>query len=81
MARVPWGSIAGVAFVDAGNVFARAGDISLTRLRPAAGFGAHFYSRIIPVRAEVGFNLDRRQLSPGVMERGWVLHISLGPAF
>ncbi len=74
-------SVAGVVFVDAGNVFKDAADLSLTDLRPAAGFGFHVRSPVGPVRAEVGFNLDRRELTPGQLEQGYVFHISLGPAF
>jgi outer membrane protein insertion porin family len=70
-----------VTFMDAGNVFKRASDLSLTDLRPAAGFGVHYRSPIGPVRVELGFNLDRKELVPGVLERGSVLHISLGRAF
>ena len=55
--------------------------MSLTDLRPAAGFGFHYRSPVGPVRAELGFNLDRRELTPGQLERGNVFHISLGPAF
>jgi outer membrane protein insertion porin family len=72
---------AGVVFVDAGNVFKDAADLSLGDLRPAAGFGLHYRSFIGPIRAELGFNLDRQELTPGRLERGNVLHISLGPAF
>jgi outer membrane protein assembly complex protein YaeT len=81
--RIGNDTVAGVAFVDAGNVFKLASDISLMNLRPAAGFGVHYYWRLLPVRVELGFNLDRRELAPGSMtfERGHVLHISLGPAF
>jgi outer membrane protein insertion porin family len=75
-----WG-LSGVAFADAGNVFKRAADLSLSELRPAAGFGFHYLvPRVGPVRAEMGFNLDR-QLTSSRRERGNVLHISLGPAF
>jgi outer membrane protein assembly factor BamA len=75
------GAADAVMFVDAGNVFARASDLDLTNLRPAAGFGVHYRSPIGPVRVELGFNLDRRELVPGTRERGNVLHISLGRAF
>ena len=68
-------------FVDAGNVFPRASDLDFTNLRPAAGFGVHYRSPIGPIRVELGFNLDRQELVPGTLERGSVLHISLGRAF
>lgn len=75
-------SFSGVLFVDAGNVFKRAADIRFTDLRPAAGFGVHYRSKGFPIRFELGFNLDRRELSPGGrLERGSVLIIALGPAF
>lgn len=74
-------AIAGVAFLDVGNIYRRAGDISLGDLRPAAGGGLHYRSPVGPIRAEIGFNLDRRELSPGRLERGYVFHVSLGPAF
>ena len=70
-----------VLFTDAGNVFARASQIDFTELRPAAGFGVHYRSPIGPVRVELGFNLNRRELVPGTLERLSVLHISLGRAF
>jgi outer membrane translocation and assembly module TamA len=71
----------GVTFLDAGNIFPHAGDLSFTDLRPAAGFGVHYRSPFGPIRVELGFNLNRRELVPGVLERHTVLHISLGQAF
>ena len=73
-------SLAGVVFMDAGNVYKDAEDLS-SGLRPAAGFGFHYRSPFGPLRAEIGFNLDRRELTPGQLERGHVFHISVGPAF
>jgi outer membrane protein assembly complex protein YaeT len=70
-----------VGFVDAGNIFRRASDVDLTNLRPAAGFGGRYRSPVGPIRVDLGFNLDRRELVPGTLERGYVLHISLGQAF
>jgi outer membrane protein insertion porin family len=70
-----------VTFLDAGNIFPNASDLSLTNLRPAAGFGIHYRSPIGPLRVELGFNLAPRELVPGVLERRTVLHISLGQAF
>jgi outer membrane protein insertion porin family len=70
-----------VTFLDAGNIFPNASDLSVTDLRPAAGFGVHYRSPIGPIRVELGFNLAPRELVPGVLERRTVLHISLGQAF
>jgi outer membrane protein assembly complex protein YaeT len=75
------GALDAVTFVDAGNVFPRASALDLTDLRPAAGFGVHYRSPVGPIRVELGFNLDRQELVPGSLERGNVLHISLGQAF
>jgi outer membrane protein insertion porin family len=74
-------SLAAGLFLDAGNVFLEASDITVTDLRPAAGFGLRYRSPIGPLRVDLGFNLDRRELVPGVLERSPVLHISLGQAF
>jgi len=71
----------GVTFIDAGNIFLHASNLSVTDLRPAAGFGVHYKSPIGPIRLELGFNLSPRELVPGTLERRRVLHISLGQAF
>jgi outer membrane translocation and assembly module TamA len=76
-----WRSLGMVGFVDAGNVFLRASDIDLTDLRPATGFGLRYRSPIGPLRVDLGFNLDPRELVPGRLERRPVLHVSLGQAF
>ena len=70
-----------VGFIDAGNIFRRASDLDLTNLRPAAGVGGRYRSPVGPIRVDVGFNLNRKELVPGTLERGYVLHISLGQAF
>ena len=70
-----------VGFVDAGNVYRRASDLDLTDLRPAAGVGVRVQIPFAPIRFDWGFNLDRRELTPGTLERGNVFHISLGQAF
>ena len=70
-----------VTFVDAGNIFLNASDLSFTNLRPAAGFGVLYRSPIGPIRVELGFNLAPRELVPGVLERRTVLNISFGQAF
>jgi outer membrane protein insertion porin family len=75
------GSFGAVAFIDAGNVFLRATDLDLGELRAAAGVGIRYQSPVGPIRIDLGFKLDRRELSPGRLERSNVLHISLGQAF
>jgi outer membrane protein assembly complex protein YaeT len=70
-----------VGFLDAGNVYPRAGDLDLTDLRPAAGLGLRYRSPVGPIRFDLGFNLDPRELVPGRPERRTVFHISLGQAF
>jgi outer membrane protein insertion porin family len=74
------GPIQGVGFIDAGNVFPFASDLSLTDLRTAAGFGVRVNSPLGPIRLDLGFNLDRKVFA-GVRERSPVLHISIGQAF
>jgi outer membrane protein insertion porin family len=70
-----------VGFVDAGNVYRRARDLDFTDIRPAAGFGVRVQIPFAPIRFDWGFNLDRRELVPGTLERGNVFYISLGQAF
>jgi outer membrane protein insertion porin family len=70
-----------VGFLDAGNVFPRASSLDLTDLRPTPGFGLRYISPFGPVRVDLGFNVDRRELVPGRLERGYVIHVSLGQAF
>lgn len=69
-----------VTFVDAGNVFRRAGDLDLGELRAAAGFGFRYRSPVGPLRFDVGFKLDRADLTRGT-ERRVVYHLSIGQAF
>jgi outer membrane protein insertion porin family len=76
-----WRAVGLVGFLDVGNVYPRVGDIDLTDLRPAAGFGVRYRSPVGPIRIDLGFNLDRRELVPGTLERRSVLHVSLGQAF
>ena len=75
------GPLQATGFLDAGNVFPSASDLDFTDLRPAAGFGVLFRSPVGPIRVDLGFNLDPREVAPGVQERSTVLHILLGQAF
>jgi len=76
-----FGQFQGAAFVDAGNVFPRASEFSVTDLRPAAGFGVMYRSPVGPIRVDLGFNLQPRTFSSGVTERGYVVHFLLGQPF
>ncbi len=75
-----WTNIAVVGFVDGGNVFARAGDMSMRDLRGSAGVGLRYRSPLGPLRLDVGFKFDRRIVS-GKRERGWEFHLSIGEVF
>jgi outer membrane protein insertion porin family len=75
------GPLQATGFVDAGNVFLKASDLDFTDIRPTAGFGVMYRSPVGPIRVDLGFNLDPRELVPGVQERNRVLHILLGQPF
>jgi outer membrane protein insertion porin family len=76
-----WRALDVVGFLDGGNVFPRVRNMDVTELRAAAGFGVRYRSPVGPVRIDLGFNLDPRELVPGSLERRTVLHVSLGQAF
>ncbi len=79
--RLPiWKEVGAVAFADAGNVFGRAGDFDVTRLRPTAGVGLRYRSPIGPLRLDIGFKLNRETF-PNRREHGSEWHFSLGQAF
>jgi outer membrane protein insertion porin family len=77
-----FGGFHGIGFVDAGNVFPLASDLSFIDLRPAAGFGLAYKSqRIGLARIDLGFNLNPQEFVLGAPERRWVLHFLLGQPF
>jgi outer membrane translocation and assembly module TamA len=69
-----------VGFVDAGNVFDRAGDLDLKRLRPTAGMGFRYDSWIGPLRIDVGYKLDS-YVFRNAKEKRWEFYLSLGEIF
>jgi outer membrane protein assembly complex protein YaeT len=76
------GRLQGVGFIDAGNIFPLASDLSFTDLRPAAGFGIRVNTDFGPIRFDLGFNLDPKQFADNLpRERRTVFHISIGQAF
>ena len=86
-----------VGFLDAGNVFDRVSNLRLGRIRGAAGFGVRYRSPVGPIRVDLGFKLDRRELPVGACpsvvsvlpdpfpttcrEPLTALHVSIGQAF
>ena len=79
--RLPlFGNIGAVLFVDGGNVFARAADLDLTRLRGSVGVGGRYATPIGPIRLDVGFKLDRRTIGTRLEPR-YAIHFSIGQAF
>jgi outer membrane protein assembly complex protein YaeT len=79
--RVPvWREIGAAVFADGGNVFERVTNFDLGELRGALGFGLRYRSPVGPIRIDVGFKLDRRELG-GRLEPRAVWHFSIGQAF
>jgi outer membrane protein insertion porin family len=79
--RVPvWGGVGAAFFADGGNVFARTTQLDLGELRGAVGFGLRYKSPVGPIRLDLGFKLDRREIS-GRLEPKTVWHFSIGEAF
>jgi outer membrane translocation and assembly module TamA len=76
-----WRELGFVAFVDAGNVFARPSHFEMSEVRVSPGFGLRYRSPIGPIRVDLGFKAGRRELSPGNFEGQTAFHISVGHAF
>jgi len=75
--RLPvWRDLGAVAFLDAGNVFARATDLDFGEIRGGIGFGVRYRSPVGPIRVDLGFKLDRRE-----REGRAQVHVSIGQAF
>jgi outer membrane translocation and assembly module TamA len=53
-----------VAFIDAGNVFPRARDISFTKLEAGAGFGLRVISPFAILRVDFGMPITSRKTQP-----------------
>ncbi|MBE3099648.1 MAG: BamA/TamA family outer membrane protein [Planctomycetes bacterium] len=77
-----WRWVGAVAFVDAGNVFARAGDIQPRRFRAAIGGGVRVRWPVLPIiRLDVGFNPASRLFQNGSREKSWAIYFGIGQAF
>ncbi|HXW05367.1 MAG TPA: POTRA domain-containing protein [Vicinamibacterales bacterium] len=79
--RMPvWRDFGTALFVDGGNVFRRVMDFDVGELRGSVGFGVRYISPIGPLRLDLGFKLDRREIG-GALESRTALHFSFGQAF
>jgi outer membrane translocation and assembly module TamA len=74
-------NLGAAAFVDVGNVYARASDIDFGDLRTGAGFGIRWASPVGPLRVDLGWKLTRRVFQNGERESGFTPHITIGQAF
>jgi outer membrane protein insertion porin family len=78
------GNFGGVAFLDAGNVWAGSWGVKLNDLRYAIGPGLRYQTPIGPVRFDFGYQLNP---IPGLLVNGqlqtrrWRMHFSIGQAF
>jgi outer membrane protein assembly factor BamA len=72
--------LAAVGFFDIGNVFAKAGDISFSKLSGTPGFGVRYDSPLGPIRFDIGFQHSRFVYGTP-RGRGWEFHLSIGEAF
>jgi outer membrane translocation and assembly module TamA len=69
------------AFYDTGNVFNTISDVRLKDFTHTAGFGFRYQTPLGPVRVDVGFNLNPRQLPDGTREERTQVFFTLGHAF
>ena len=80
--RIPvWRSLGAVTFVDAGQVFDRADDLELGKIRPTVGVGIRFKSPVGPIRADLGVKLQPQTFADGSREPRTAFYISIGQAF
>jgi outer membrane protein assembly factor BamA len=75
-----WREVGAVVFVDGGNVFRRVTEFDIGELRGSVGFGLRYRSPVGPIRVDLGFKMDRREIR-GRLEDRTALHFSLGQAF
>ena len=67
-------------FLDAGNVWATAGQYNPTRLFRGAGLGVSVVSPLGPIGLDYAYGFDRLDLA-GNPDPGWQLHFKLGNFF
>jgi outer membrane protein assembly complex protein YaeT len=78
------GSVGGVIFFDAGNVWAESAGFRLGDLRYAVGPGFRYQTPVGPVRFDVGYQLNPIPdllVNGSPQTRRWRMHFSIGQAF
>ncbi|HSK01972.1 MAG TPA: BamA/TamA family outer membrane protein, partial [Kofleriaceae bacterium] len=77
--------IGGVLFLDGGDVREELADVALRELHWAAGVGLRFRTLVGPIRADLGYRLNRFDRMPGsdapASGSRFAFHLSLGEAF
>jgi outer membrane protein insertion porin family len=79
--RLPvWGDVGAAVFMEGGNVFNRVTEFAFSELRGSAGFGIRYRSPIGPIRFDIGFKMDRREIG-GTLEKRRAFHFAIGQVF
>jgi len=76
--EMPFG---GVVFVDGADVTESTGDLDLTNLHWAVGIGIRLLTIVGPVRADVGYRLNRTGPMDPDPSSKFAFHLSIGEAF
>ena len=77
-------NLGGVIFLDAGNVWSTAGELTPKDLRYATGAGLRYQTPVGPIRLDFGWQLNPiPNLRPNgqLEQRRWRIHFSIGQAF
>jgi translocation and assembly module TamA len=73
--------IGGAVFLDGGDVRKELSEINPGALHWAAGFGLRFHTLVGPVRADLGYRLNRTGPEEPVPGSRFAFHLTLGEAF
>jgi outer membrane translocation and assembly module TamA len=73
--------LGGVVFLDGGDVTSRVSELDLDNLHWAAGVGLRLHTIVGPVRADLGYRLNRTGPTQPDPDSRFAFHLSLGEAF
>ncbi|KER09662.1 MAG: hypothetical protein HY22_09935 [[Candidatus Thermochlorobacteriaceae] bacterium GBChlB] len=75
----PQATVFALAFIEGGNIWARAGDVNFADLKRSAGVGVRLFLPIIGlVGLDYGFGFDRTLLRPDLPNQGWKFIFTFG---